>query len=114
MGGVGGFKGDIYLESENSKTRFDKNLWKFKHTAFTMNTYFQTHNISYTELKNDYSPIEKLTQTKLVNLQHSHHDASTTTLLLQSLLGLLKLCRQVLVLTLDCIQLLLEFFFFCL
>ena len=72
MGGVGGFKGDIYLESENSKTRFDKNLWKFKHTALTMNTYFQTHNISYTELKNDYSPIEKLTQTKLVNNPNSY------------------------------------------
>ena len=73
MGGVGGFRGDIYLEGENSKTRFDKNLWKFKHTAFTMNTYFQTHNISYAAIKNDYSPLEKkLRQTKLVNNPNSY------------------------------------------
>lgn len=73
MGGVGGFKGEIYLEGENSKMRFDKNLWKFKHTAFTMNTYFQTHNISYEVLKNGYSSIErKLRKTKLVNNPNSY------------------------------------------
>lgn len=68
MGGEGGFKGNIFLESDNDKQRLDRGVWRFKHTAFQMNTYFQTHTLSWEELKNKSTLLEKkLKKTHAVN-----------------------------------------------
>lgn len=68
MGGEGGFKGNIFLESDNDKQRLDMGVWRFKHTAFQMNTYFQTHTLSWEELKNKSTLLEKkLKKTHAVN-----------------------------------------------
>ena len=68
MGGEGGFKGKVFLQANQHKQRLDTGVWKFKHTAFQMNTYFQTHNLSYDELKRTPALFEKkLKKTNPIN-----------------------------------------------
>ena len=45
--GDGGFKGDFYLEGGNTKIDLQYAKWKFKHTAFYLNSSIQPHKLSY-------------------------------------------------------------------
>lgn len=68
MGGEGGFKGKVFLQTNQHKQRLDTGVWKFKHTAFQMNTYFQTHTLTYDELKSTPALFEKkLKKTNPIN-----------------------------------------------
>ncbi|MFQ3340757.1 MAG: sialate O-acetylesterase [Flavobacteriaceae bacterium] len=49
-GGEGGFKGSIFLNSDNEKQRLDQGIWKQKHHAFYLYPSLQLHNLSTSEL----------------------------------------------------------------
>ena len=53
LGGIGGFKSSIYLESDKDRFEFDKGIWRFKHIAFYLNSSIQKHNLSSQQLIND-------------------------------------------------------------
>ena len=61
LGGVGGFRSSIYLESNKDRFEFDKGIWRFKHIAFYLNSSIQKHNLSSQQLIND----EKVLKTKI-------------------------------------------------
>ena len=47
---VGGFRGSIFLNSDNEKQRLDQGTWKQKHHAFYLYPSLQLHNLSTNEL----------------------------------------------------------------
>ena len=49
-GGAGGFRGSIFLNSDNEKQRLDQGTWKQKHHAFYLYPSLQLHNLSTNEL----------------------------------------------------------------
>ena len=61
MGGVGGFRSSIYLESDKNRFEFDKGIWRFKHIAFYLNSSIQKHNLSSQQLIDD----DKVLKTKI-------------------------------------------------
>lgn len=61
LGGVGGFRSSIYLESDKNRFEFDKGIWRFKHIAFYLNSSIQKHNLSSQQLIND----DKVLKTKI-------------------------------------------------
>lgn len=48
--GEGGFKSNLYLESESERIQLDKGNWRFKHHAFFLDTSFQPHSYNFIDL----------------------------------------------------------------
>ncbi len=48
--GEGGFKSNLYLESEPERIQLDKGNWRFKHHAFFLDTSFQPHSYNFIDL----------------------------------------------------------------
>ena len=56
--GEGGFKSNLYLESESERIQLDKGNWRFKHHAFFLDTSFQPHSFNFTDLSQKDSIIK--------------------------------------------------------
>ena len=56
--GEGGFKSNLYIESESEKIQLDKGNWRFKHHAFFLDTSFQPHSFNFTDLSQKDSIIK--------------------------------------------------------
>lgn len=57
--GEGGFKSNLYLESESEKIQLEKGNWRFKHHAFFLDTSFQPHSYDFIDLSQKDSIIKK-------------------------------------------------------
>ena len=56
--GEGGFKSNLYLESESERIQLDKGNWRFKHHAFFLDTSFQPHSYDFIDLSQKDSIIK--------------------------------------------------------
>jgi len=56
--GEGGFKSNLYIESESERIQLDKGNWRFKHHAFFLDTSFQPHSFNFTDLSQKDSIIK--------------------------------------------------------
>ena len=56
--GEGGFKSNLYLESESERIRLDNGNWRFKHHAFFLDTSFQPHSYNFIDLSQKDSIIK--------------------------------------------------------
>lgn len=56
--GEGGFKSNLYIESESERIQLDKGNWRFKHHAFFLDTSFQPHSFNFTNLSQKDSIIK--------------------------------------------------------
>ena len=56
--GEGGFKSNLYIESESERIQLDKGNWRFKHHAFFLDTSFQPHSYDFIDLSQKDSIIK--------------------------------------------------------
>ena len=56
--GEGGFKSNLYIESESERIQLEKGNWRFKHHAFFLDTSFQPHSFDFIDLSQKDSIIK--------------------------------------------------------